>query len=250
MIGDSDDMLARARSLIPRGWLPDASPVADALLFGFASVASHAHALLGFARNQARIATASDGFLDLIAYDFFGLRIKRRSGQTDESFRALILREIFRERVTRAGIQQAVRDLVGFEVRAFEPFNATDCGGLDTAYLGFDMLGRFGAVDMPRQIFIATLQPVGAGIPNAGGFDDGLGGLDNAVGGQNIGFGSDELGDQSQVIGPVTDQDIYDTVNATRAAGVTAWVAIGLPPEAHLDTEFTLDQSELVGPPA
>ena len=239
MVGSFSDMLQRQRQLIPRGWFPDESPVVEGLLAGFAMCAAQAYELLAYVGNQARLGTTTDGFLDLAAYDFFGLRIRRRPGQSDDSFRQLILKEIFRERVTRAGIKQAVEDLTGLQARMFEPFNARDCGGLDTGYLGFDMVGRFGAVDMPRQIFIATLNPVGAGIPNAPGFDNGLGGIDVAP---------EMLGDVRLVLGPVTQQDIYDTINATRAAGVTAWVAIGLPPEAHLDDDFTLDQSELVGP--
>ncbi len=239
MIGDSEDMLRRGKALIPRGWFPDQSPTLDSVLSGFADVAAHCYDLLGFVGRQSRLASSSGAFLDLSAYDFFGLRVRRKKGQSDDSFRQTILKEIFRERVTRAGIKRAVEDLTGLEARMFEPFNARDTGGLDTGYLGFDMVGRFGAVDMPRQIFIATLNPVGAGIPRAPGFDDGLGGLDVAP---------EQFGDLSKVLGPVTQQDIYDTINATRAAGVTAWVAIGLPAEARLDVDFILDQSELVGP--
>ncbi len=241
MIGDTDNMLERGKALIPRGWFPDDSPVLDGLLSGFASVGAHCHALLAYVGKQTRIGTATDGFLDLAAYDFLGLRVRRKPGQSDESFRALILREIFRERVTRAGIKSAVEDLTQLQARMFEPFNARDTGGLDTGYLGFDMVGRYGAIDLPRTIFIALLNPVGAGLPGAPGFDDGLGGID---------VPPEQFGDIAKVIGPVTHQDIYDTINDTRAAGVTAWVAIGYPPEAHLDGEFQLDISELVGPPA
>lgn len=238
--GDVDDMLARQKALLPRGWFHrDSSPILDGVLSGFSSCAAYIWDLFTYVGKQTRLATMSDGFLDLAAYDFFGLRVRRLSGQSDDVFRRIIIKEIFRERVTRKGIQQAVADLSGMEVRMFEPFNPRDTGGLDTGYLGFDVVGRFGAVDLPRQVFIALLNPVGAGIPNAPGFDNGLGGLDVAP---------EQLGDVSQVIGPVTHQDIYDTINMTRAAGVTAWVAIGLPTEAHLDEDFILDQSELVGP--
>jgi hypothetical protein len=239
MIGDQEDMIQRQRRLLPRGWFSDDSPVLDAVLSGFSTCAAHAYELLGYVGRQARLGTTTDGFLDLAAYDFFGLRIRRRPGQSDDSFRQTILDEIFRERVTRGGIEKAVEDLTGFDVRMFEPFNASDCGGLDTGYLGYDMRGRWGDVHMPRTILIATLNPKGAGIPNAPGYDDGLGGLD---------VPPEQWGDLSKVAGPVTHQDIYDAVNATRAAGVTAWVAIGLPPEAHLDEDFVLDVSELVGP--
>jgi len=237
-------MLRRQKATLPRGWFPDQSPTLDAVLSSFAYVASQAYSLLTYVKLQSRIKSASDGLLDLIAFDFFGLRFRRRKGQADDQFRTAILAEVFRDRVTRSGIKKAVEDLTGNEARIFEPFNATDCGGLDTGYLGFDTLGRFGAVDLPRQIFIATLNPQGAGIPDAAGFDSGWGGMDNGVGG--VASGLDELGDVAKIVGPVTQQDIYDTINATRAAGITAWTAIGLPPEARLDVDFTLDVSELV----
>lgn len=241
MIGDLDDMLKRGRQLIPRGWFSDNAPVLEGVLAGFASIGQHTYELLTYVGKQTRISTATDGFLDLAAFDFFGLRVRRKPGQSDESFRALIRKEIFRERVTRKGIRDAVADLTQLEVRMFEPFNARDTGGFDTGYLGFDMAGRLGAIDLPRTCFIALLNPVGAGLPGAPGFDDGLGGID---------VPPEQFGDIAKVIGPVTHQDIYDTINSTRAAGVTAWVAIGYPPEAHLDIDFQLDISELVGPPA
>lgn len=234
------DMLTRQKAGLPRGWFPDVSPVLDALLTGATSVFQSSYDLLLYVGQQSRLSTASDGWLDLAAYDFLGLRFRRHSGQTDDSFRAALLAEIFRERVTRRGIEQAVEDLTGIEVRTFEPWNPTDCGGFDTGYLGWDMLGRWGAVDLPRQIFIALTQPLGAGIPNVGAFDGtGIGGFDT---------GAEEYGDLSQVVGPVTDQNIYDTINATRAAGITAWVAIGYQPEGHLDLDFLTDISEAIGP--
>lgn len=49
------------------------------------------------------------------------MRSLRRAGQGDEEFRATIMAEIFRDRVTRKGIQRMVADLTGFEVRMFEP---------------------------------------------------------------------------------------------------------------------------------
>lgn len=232
------DMLTRQKAGLPRSWFPDTSPVLDALLSGATAVFQGAYDLLLYVGQQSRLKTATGGWLDLAAYDFLGLRFRRRPGQTDDNFRAALIAEIFRERVTRRGIKKAVEDLTAVEARIFEPWNPTDCGGFDTGYLGWDMTGRWGAVDLPRQIFIALPQPVGAGIPNMGGFDGpGLGGYDT---------GAEEWGDLRQVVGPVTDQNIYDTINATRAAGVTAWVAIGYPPEARLDVDFILDVSELV----
>jgi hypothetical protein len=236
MIGDQQDVLRRQRATLGSGWFPDQSPVLDAVLSGFSLVGSQAHSLLMYVRQQGRIKTASDGFLDLIAFDFFGLRVKRRNGQGDDQLRATIIAEIFRDRVTRTGIQKAVGDLTGFDVRMFEPFNARDTGGFNTPYLGWNCLGRWGSLMLPRQIFIATLNPRGAGIPNVGGFNDGHGGWDKAPG---------MWGSPTLIKGAVTQADVYDVINATRAMGVTPWVSIGYPPEARLDDDFILDQSLL-----
>lgn len=236
--GDSADMLRRLVSTFPHRWTQWNAPIRNAILGGLADALAYVHSVLADAKAQGRLATASGLWLDLIAYDFFGMRVRRRASQSDGSLRATIKKEIFRERVTRAGIKAALEDLTGQPVIMFEPWNATDCGGLDTGTLGFDAQGSYGAIDMPHQIFVQVVEPVGAGIPNVGGFDAGLGGFDTAPG---------ELGDQSQVVGAVTNQDIYDTVEATRPAGVTVWVAIGGPPivGGRLDNDFLLDFTPL-----
>ena len=238
---DQTALVLRLKQLAPRGWFPEtaSAPIIDGVMTAFASVAQHFLTLTVYAQAQSRIATASDGFLDVLAFDFFGFAVQRLSGQSDISFRKVILLEILRERATRAGIQKSVADLTGFDVRMFEGFNTFDTGGYDTGYLGFDMLGRWGSLDMPFQVLIATLQPIGVGIPNVGGFDSAF-----VAGGYDL--GAEEYGDISQVSGPVTNQKIFDCINSTRAAGITCWVAIGLPPEARLDVDFALDQSELV----
>ena len=193
--------------------------------------------LVAFARAQTRLATASGPFVDLIGLDFLGLGIARQIGQNDAGYKARITREIFRERNTRAGVLAAVADLTGAQARMIELWNPLDCGGYDTGFLGFDAIGRWGSIGDAPQFLISTPQPVGAGLPNVGGYDNGLGGYDT---------GAEEFGDISLMTGSVTDQDIYNTINATRSAGVVAWVAIGLKPEARLDVDFVLDFSELL----
>lgn len=213
-----DDMLNRQKAVIPPGWFPSDTPVLDGLLSGFAAVAKHLYDLIEYSRLQTRIGSASDGFLDLIAFDFFGQRIRRRPGQTDESMRAMILKEVLRIRGTRKGLENAIKDLTGTPVSTVELFDPRDCGGYDTGYLGYDTAGLWGSVTNPRQILLNAQQPAGAGLPGAPGLDDGLGGYDTPP---------EQWGDQSMVVGPVTTQDIYDTINATRAAGVTVWTKIG-----------------------
>jgi hypothetical protein len=234
-----DDIIARGRKLLPHGWFADVDEVRDALLAGAASVFLHVKALLATVQAQTRVSTATGGHLDLIAYDFFGSRIRRFPGQSDEALRFTIKREVLRERVTRRGIVKAVEDLTGRPVVSWELWNPTDCGGFDTGYCGFDeVIGRMGSIEHPRQMFLQVVQPIGAGIPDVGGMDFGLGGVDLAPG---------ILADLALVQGAITHQDIYDTINLTRAAGITVWVAIGDPPlrVGRLGIDFILDERHL-----
>lgn len=232
--GDAPNILARLKAVLPQSWFPDTSPVLDGLLTGFATVGSFVYGLIAYARLQTRVQTATDGFLDLAAFDFFGLRVRRKQSQSDASLRALIQAEVLRERATRFGIQHAVEDLTGNPVRVFETFNPQDSGGWGTYAFAFDMAGYWGSSSYPYTMFLDVVQPNGAGIPN-------LAGLDSSYSGWGAGYFY--LADLSLVTGAVTDQDIYDTVEATRAAGILTWVRIGQPPVVggRLDIDFVLD---------
>jgi len=230
------DMLSRIRSIFPRGWLADASPVADSVFGGLATQAEHGYSVLVDAKRQSRISTSTGGWLDLLAFDFFGLAIRRR-GREDAAFRATIIAEITRERATRRGVDKVIEDLTDTPATVFELFNPYDTGGFDTPYLGLDELGRWGDLT-PLQFFVDAVQPTGAGIPNVGGMDALPGGIDASPG---------MLGEQSFVRGAVTQTDIFDAIEQNRAAGVRCWAQIGpMPIEGgRLDRDFYLDQTPL-----
>lgn len=235
--GDTADIKARLRALIPADWFPDSAPVVDAVLTGLATVYNATYALILYARAQMRVQTATGGFLDLAAYDFFGFRVKRKPSQTDESFRLTINREVLRARATRPGILQALQNLTGNRARMLEAANPCDTGGWGTWFFALDDHGYWGDNSLPYQLFLDVVQPVGAGIPN-------ISGLDNPQSG--YGAGTFFLVDLAMVVGVVTTQDIYDTIEATRAAGVTAWVNIAPEPIVGDRLEgFTLDTSIL-----
>ena len=75
------DQFSSIKNLIPTNWFGDEPTFVDALIWGFASVNSFVYGLILYIKKQTRIKTASDGFLDLIAYDFFGSTLLRKSGQ-------------------------------------------------------------------------------------------------------------------------------------------------------------------------
>lgn len=215
---DANDMLARLKSLTPYRWFSNAAPVRDAVFGGIADSLAWCYDFIQYAARQTRLATMSDQYLDMMALDFFGLRIIRRASQSDDSFRSTILKEIFRERGTRKALIDALKDLTSHAPKIFEPTNPQDSGGWGVLF-AFNAAGRWGAA-MPRTVFIDAYEPPGSGIPN-------LAGLNSPQAGW--GAGSFAFAELIMVTGPVTNQDIYDTVEATRAAGVTAWVSISSP---------------------
>jgi hypothetical protein len=217
MIGDSPDMLARLKSLVPSGWFSwSLAPIRDVVFGGLADTLAKSYSLLSSVKAQTRIATASGWFLDLIAWDYFGARFVRRSGESDASFKPRVIEEILRPRQTRAAIIEALVDLTGRTPLIFEPWNPQDCGGYGLSVMGYGMAGCYGSLALNDQIFVTALRPAGLGIPNVGAYGEGPSGY--GVAGEYV--------DESQVTGPVTDADIYATVAATVAAGVTGWTDI------------------------
>lgn len=232
--GDENDMLARSRAILPR-WFPDVSPILDGLLAGQAAVSSFVWSLIEYAKKQTRITTATDGFLDMVAYDYFGLRFRRKAQEADVTFSARIKAEIIRPRATRASVKKVLLDTTGDDgYLYFEPANPTDTGGYGIAgHMGWSVSGRWGSLDLPHQAFIIPLRPPGQGIPNAQGYrltagERAIGGLDQ---------GSIQYGSMDQVYGPVTDLDIYAALESVKPAGTVLWTAIHTtPPESFLDT--------------
>src|ERR1043166_4113790 len=108
MTGDADDILARIKNVLPKGWFDQEDAAFNAILGGLADALAKSYSFLQYVKNQTRIASASDFFLDLAAFDFLGLRIKRKVGQSDSDFSSLIRKEVVRARVTRPGINNAV----------------------------------------------------------------------------------------------------------------------------------------------
>lgn len=138
-VGSVDDMRARLKALLPAGWFPEASdftgesntPILDAVLTGPATVLSVAYYLIAYARRQTRIASASDGWLDLISKDFFNYALLRMQNETDASFKFRIIREFLRERNTRRAITTLMTEITGRAPTIVEPWNPVDCGAWD-----------------------------------------------------------------------------------------------------------------------
>lgn len=237
--GDTDDMLRRQKAVLPRGWFPDVPPVLDGVLTGFATVAAHIAALIAYGRLQTRLSTATDGWLDLLAYDFFGLRFKRALNESDDAWRARIKAEILRPRATRASIIQALTTLTGRAPRFFEPANVLDTGGLGDGSqasppwcgMAWNVCGRWGSMNYPGQAFITAYRPNGQGVPFVSGYNEAAGGY---------GAGSIEYVGVKQITGPISDAQIYATADDTKAAGTLMWTDI-----ESTDNEFFVDSARV-----
>lgn len=221
-IGDRDDMLARLKSELPKRWANYASPKLDAVLGGLADALADLYSFYAYAKDQTRIATASGFMLDLIAWDFLGGRLLRRNSQQDNSFRAAILKEIFRPRATRSSMTLALSDLTGKAPIIFEPANPLDTGAWN-GLMGWSCAGRWGSLQHPFECWIDAQRPTGQGIPGVEGYGGSAGGW---------GQGRSEWASLSMMSGPVTDDDIYNTIEAIRPAATVCWTRISddLPP--------------------
>jgi hypothetical protein len=216
MTGDASDMVRRLKAVLPARWFPDSAPLLEGLLAGLADAWAWAYSLLQYARQQTRIATATDGFLDLIAQDCFGSRLVRASGQTDEAFRAIIQREILRQRGTRAAVTSVLTDLTGRAPVVFEPARPADTGGWGLA-LGYGASGGWGNLGLPFQCFVTAFRPGGAGIPTVAGWGTGAGGY---------GAGAVEYASLSMLQGAVTDSDINAAIAGVMPVAAIAWTRI------------------------
>jgi hypothetical protein len=186
-MGAPEQFVARLRAALPRGWFADRAPVLEAVLAGFADGWARLYALLAYVRRQGRIGSAEGAMLDLIAGDFFGPWLRRRTGQGDDAFRAAIGRELLRERATRGALAAALTDLTGRAPAIFEPSRPADTGawGMALGYgvAGGGAAGGYGSLALPFQCFVTAWRPAGAGIAGVAGYEglraDGL--LDSRV---------------------------------------------------------------------
>jgi hypothetical protein len=217
--GDVQDIAARLRSVLPP-WFGDAagSPVVGGVLAGLGDGHAAAYTLLQQVIGQTRIRTASGGFLDLIAWDFFGGRLSRRSGESDGGLRTRILAEIVRPRSTRGSVVQALSDLTGFAPVIFEPTRPLDTGAYGVAAtLGYGMAGGYGSLALPAQAFVTAYRPATSGIPLVAGYGSPAGGY---------GGGAIQWANLAMVQGAVLDSDIFAAIDSVKPAGATLWTHI------------------------
>jgi hypothetical protein len=217
--GDSSDILSRLKQLFPGGWFTQGSvPLRDALLQGAATGLAFAYSALAYVRLQTRIGTATDGFLDLIALDYFGTALSRAAGQTDASFRARILSALFQERGTRAALIAALKTLTGRTPAVVEVMRPADTGSYGGPLCGYGVAGAYGSMLLPFQCFVKVYRPAGVGIPLVAGYGIPSGGYSTP---SRAAYAS-----ILQMQGSILDADIYAAIETVRPEATTVWTAI------------------------
>ncbi len=238
MTGDQSDMYARLRALLPAGWFGDNNPILDAMLYGCANALAWSYTLYTYTVKQTRIKTATDGFLDLIATDFFGPDgLLRAANQGDESYLNKIIVNMFRERGTRKSVSSVLYDLTGRYPLIFEPERPADTGGYGVG-CGYRLGGGYGSMLMPYQAFVTAYRPVGTGIPNISGYGIPASGYSIASQG--------EYASLSMIQGGVTDADIYAAISSVKMEGTIAWTRILSNPDpepTYIGISYILGQS-------
>ena len=226
VIGSQDDCAQRIISTLPFSWFGFGAgditqantPIIFGLIQGFAYGFSLVYSLYAYAKLQTRIATATDGWLDMISADFFGTLVARKPNQSDASYRAVILANLLRPRATRAALIQALTTLTGRVPIVFEPERPLDTGGYAVGGAGYGMAGGYGSLLMPYQALVKAFRPLASGVPNVIGY---------SCAGGGYGVASQiEYASLSMIITAATDADIYSVVDAVKPAGTTVWVQI------------------------
>jgi hypothetical protein len=218
-VGDQQDIYRRLRGYLPP-WFGDEAntPVVNGLLNGLAYAGAYVYSLIAYSRLQTRIKTATDGWLDMVAADFFGDTLLRAANQSDESFRARIILNLFRERATRLGLIKVLQDLTGRTPVVIEPTRPADTGAYGVPTSGYGYAGSYGSMSMPFQAFVIAFRPSGTGIPNVAGYGISTGAYSTPS--------QADYASLSMIQGGVTDADIYAAIDSVKPVATIVWASI------------------------
>ncbi|MFC4526427.1 hypothetical protein [Dyella halodurans] len=223
MTGDQSDVFSRLKGMLPSRWFgtpTDPVPLVDAVLTGLSTSLAFIYSLYLYAKQQTRISTATDGWLDMIAADFFGpAGLSRKTGQSDASYRNAIKVTLLREKATRNAIIKTLVSLTGRTPTIIEPQRPADTGAYGAPNSGYGVAGSYGSLSLPYQAFVIAYRPHSStGIASVAGYGISTGGYGQAS--------QAEYASMSMVTGGVADSDIYAAVAAVKPEGTTIWTTI------------------------
>jgi hypothetical protein len=96
MTGSLADIVSRLWAVLPKRWFAEQSPNLSAVLRSLATPWAWLHDMIRYVIIQTRVSTATDTWLDLISYDFFGNVLIRKLNESDSSYRARVKAALLR----------------------------------------------------------------------------------------------------------------------------------------------------------
>jgi hypothetical protein len=221
--GDQNDITLRLYRWLPTRWFPSgAGTLVYAVISGFAGGLAAIYAIIAYAGRQMRIATATDGWLDLISGDYFGTALPRLPGEADPAFSVRIRREILRERVTREAIDRVIFDTTGNHPTIVEADRTSDIGCWRQGFAWH--VGRYGSRGLPFQVFVTTPRQNPVPFPIMGGWR----GLPSAWRGSFFTYSLSAIAPPPQP----PDAAIVAAIESVRPAGITVWLQLTNRPAA------------------
>ena len=226
MVGNLTDVVARIKSMLPKGWFSDQSPNLTAILSSLAIPLVWLYGQLNYVQAQTRINSATDVWLDLAAQDYLGRQYHRKVDETDTVYRLRIKNAIFAGSATRPALLSSILSLTGSMPDIFEPANCQDTGsygaiaaGLSVRPCGlaYGVIGGWGSLQLPYQVFLTVKRPLTHGEAGLAGYGTGASGY---------GIGPTAYLDLSEMPGYVTDEDIQIRVCKSLPVNAVAWLRI------------------------
>jgi hypothetical protein len=222
VIGDAPDIFTRLKGMLPSRWFgtaSDSAPLIDGVLYGLATSLAFIYSLYAYAKLQTRIMSATDGWLDLIAVDFFGANgLRRKPGQSDTSYRTLIIANLFREKATRKAITMALQTLTGRTPIIVEPRRPADTMDYGVSTSGYGS-GYYGSLLLPYQAFVQAFRPVSfIGIANVAGYGISTAGYSQAS--------QACYSPAANIQSGISDADIFAAIDAVKPAASEVWTVI------------------------
>lgn len=226
MKGDLADFTSRLRAVLPRRWFGEQSPNLTAILQSIGTPWTWLYSVIVYVIAQTRLATATDSWLDLISFDFFGNGMLRKANEADTSFRARIKAALLREAATRTAISSGMEALLGCPPAIFEPANCADTGCYGGSASGsiafgnglaYGIVGGWGSLVLPLQFFITATRPATSGVSMLAGYGTPNGGY---------GEGAMSYVDLALLPGHISDQDIKSALCSLLPVNTIAWLRI------------------------
>jgi hypothetical protein len=203
---DIEQFTQRQQALLPP-WFGDAAPILQAVLQGSAYCNNFIYSLMFYLRAQMRLETMSGDTLDLFAQDYFGNKLLRHFGESDNPYRARISASLLRPGATRPAMVQVLTELTGRAPVIWE-------SGIDSGFYNYSFYNHtsYGTQDDAYQAWIIAYRPV---PPNFGGVSYYA----------QTGFYNNSFY-QNLISANVTDQDILDAIQQTKCEGTLMHVTI------------------------